>query len=108
MLMMTKNLKGILSLMNETSLIIPGHGPLATKLDLISFIDMLSGTSEGPKENLAKKMVELSKELILPSISFFNESTAANTAIIEKIPMVTPSNDKKVLSLLFTKALIAK
>ncbi|MBV1881740.1 MAG: MBL fold metallo-hydrolase [Pseudomonadales bacterium] len=44
-LMMTKNLKGILSLMNETSLIIPGHGPLATKLDLISFIDMLSGTT---------------------------------------------------------------
>ena len=66
------------------------------------------GTSEGPKENLAKKIVELSKELILPSISFFNESTAANTAIIEKIPIVTPSNDKKVLNLLFTKALIAK
>ena len=66
------------------------------------------GISEGPKENLAKKIVELSRELILPSISFFNESTAANTAIIEKIPMVTPSNDKKVLNLLFTRALIAK
>ena len=57
MLMMTKNLKGILSLMNETSLIIPGHGPLATKLDLISFIDMLSGTT-AVRDTDAGKRVE--------------------------------------------------
>ena len=45
-----------------------------------------------------------SPSLILRS----KESTAAKTAMIEKIPTVTPSNDKNVLNLLFTKALTAK
>ena len=36
-----------------------------------------------------------------------NESTADKTAIIEKIPMVTPNRDKKVRSLLFRNALRA-
>jgi hypothetical protein len=53
-------------------------------------------------------IVLLSKELILSFISFFSESTAAKTAIIENIPMVTPSKDKNVLSLLVVSALIAK
>jgi hypothetical protein len=53
-------------------------------------------------------IVLLSKELILSFISFLSESTAAKTAIIEKIPMVTPSKDKNVLSLLVVSALIAK
>jgi hypothetical protein len=53
-------------------------------------------------------MVLLSRELILSSISFLRESTAAKTAIIEKIPMVTPNNDKNVRSLLFLSALMAK
>ena len=35
------------------------------------------------------------------------ESTADNTAMIEKIPMVTPNKDKNVRSLLFRNALIA-
>jgi hypothetical protein len=53
-------------------------------------------------------IVLLSKELILSFISFFSESTAAKTVIIENIPMVTPSKDKNVLSLLVVSALIAK
>ena len=53
-------------------------------------------------------IVLLSKELILSFISFFSESTAAKTAIIENIPMVTHSKDKNVLSLLVVSALIAK
>jgi hypothetical protein len=52
--------------------------------------------------------VFLSKELKSFEIFLSNESTAASTAMIEKIPMVTPSKDNKVLSLLFRKALIAK
>ena len=32
------------------------------------------------------------------------ESTAANTAIMENIPTVTPKSDKNVLSLLFRSA----
>jgi ribosomal protein S2 len=35
------------------------------------------------------------------------ESTADSTAMIEKIPMVTPNNDKNVRSLLLRNALIA-
>lgn len=36
------------------------------------------------------------------------ESTAESTAIIEKIPIDTPNNDKNVRNLLLRKALIAK
>ena len=64
--------------------------------------------SEGPKLNRIIIIVLLSKELILSFISFLSESTAAKTAMIEKIPIVTPNNDKNVLSLLFVSALIAK
>ena len=35
------------------------------------------------------------------------ESTADKTAIIEKIPMVTPNKERNVRSLLFRNALIA-
>jgi hypothetical protein len=37
-----------------------------------------------------------------------NESTAASTAIMEKIPTVTPKSERKVLSLLLFSAVIAK
>jgi hypothetical protein len=53
-------------------------------------------------------MVLLSKELKLPFISRSRESTAARTAIMENIPMVTPNKDRKVRSLLFINALTAK
>lgn len=44
-LMMTKNLQEILPLLDEQTVIIPGHGPLGNKADLIAFIGMLSGTA---------------------------------------------------------------
>lgn len=53
-------------------------------------------------------MVLLSKPSRLSVISDFKESTAAKTAMIEKIPIVTPSKDKNVRNLLFTNALMAK
>ena len=53
-------------------------------------------------------MVFLSIPSKLSTIFFFKESTAAKTAIIEKIPTVTPNKDNKVRNLLFLKALIAK
>ena len=53
-------------------------------------------------------MVFLSNELKSLVIFLSKESTAASTAIIEKIPIVTPSNDNSVRSLLFRKAFIAK
>tara|TARA_B100000745_G_scaffold242303_1_gene164632 strand:+ start:4130 stop:5113 length:984 start_codon:yes stop_codon:yes gene_type:complete len=42
---MAKNLRGILDLIDEKTVIIPGHGPLADKADLVAFIEMLEGTS---------------------------------------------------------------
>jgi hypothetical protein len=53
-------------------------------------------------------MVLLSKELKLPFISRSSESTAASTAIMEKIPMVTPNKERKVRNLLLVNALTAK
>ena len=53
-------------------------------------------------------MVFLSKLLKLFLIFWSNESTAASTAIIENIPIVTPSNESKVRNLLVRKAFIAK
>ncbi|GAB4155386.1 MAG: hypothetical protein Tsb0033_04610 [Winogradskyella sp.] len=52
-------------------------------------------------------MVLLSNALSCEVIVLSKESTAAKTAIIEKIPTVTPNSDKKVLNLLFLKAFIA-
>src|SRR5574343_1499794 len=49
-------------------------------------------------------MVFLSIPSKLPSIFFFIESTAAKTAIIEKIPIVTPSSERNVRNLLFLNA----
>jgi len=54
-------------------------------------------------------MIVLSSRVLrLPLISLSRESTAARTAMIEKIPMVTPSSERKVRNLLFLSALIAK
>ncbi len=53
-------------------------------------------------------MVFLSKPLKSPAIFRSKESTAAKTAMIEKIPIVTPSKESKVRNLLFRKALSAK
>lgn len=44
-LTMATNLENILPLINDSTVIIPGHGPLANKADVIAFIDMLRGTS---------------------------------------------------------------
>jgi hypothetical protein len=52
-------------------------------------------------------MVFLSKLLKSAFIFLSSESTAAKTAIIEKIPMVTPSKDKAVRSLLVRSAVVA-
>jgi hypothetical protein len=45
------------------------------------------------------------RDEILSSTFSSKESTADKTRIIEKIPMITPSKDKKVLSLSATKEL---
>ncbi len=44
-LKVAKNLESILPLINDKTVIIPGHGPLATQAELLEFIDMLKGTS---------------------------------------------------------------
>ncbi|MGJ8670515.1 MAG: MBL fold metallo-hydrolase [Oceanococcus sp.] len=41
---MAKNLRGILPSINDAVVIIPGHGPLAKKPELIAFIEMLEGS----------------------------------------------------------------
>ena len=53
-------------------------------------------------------MVFLSIPSKLSTIFFFKESTVAKTAIIEKIPTVTPSRERNVRNLLLLKALKAK
>ena len=57
---------------------------------------------------LNKKIDLLSNPLMSDFIFLSKESTAAKTAIIENIPIVTPSNESNVLNLLFRKAFIAK
>ena len=49
----------------------------------------------------------LSKPLNWSCIFLSNESTAASTAIMEKIPIVTPNKDRNVRNLLFRNALMA-
>ena len=66
------------------------------------------GTSEGPNEKRIKYTVFMSISLKSSLIFLSIESTAAKTAIIEKIPMVTPNNDKSVRNLLLRNAFIAK
>ena len=52
-------------------------------------------------------MVFLSKVSKSALIFLSKESTAARTAMMENIPIVTPSSDNIVRSLLFRKAFIA-
>ena len=42
---MAKNIKSVLPLLDNKTQVIPGHGPLSTKADLLAFHDMLVGTS---------------------------------------------------------------
>ena len=42
---MAKNVKAVLSMVDNKTKIIPGHGPLSNKKDLQDFYDMLIGTS---------------------------------------------------------------
>ncbi|NOY66256.1 MAG: MBL fold metallo-hydrolase [Gammaproteobacteria bacterium] len=44
-LKMAANVKKVLALIDDKTIIIPGHGPLSTKVDLQDFYDMLIGTS---------------------------------------------------------------
>lgn len=53
-------------------------------------------------------MTSLPNLLILSRTFFSKESTIVNTVITAKMPMVTPSKDKKVLNLLLTMACQAK
>lgn len=53
-------------------------------------------------------MTSLPNLLMLSRTFFSKESTIVNTVITAKIPMVTPSKDKKVLNLLLTMACHAK
>ena len=49
---MAQNIESALAEMNEQTKIIPGHGPLANKADLASYLEMLNATT---KEVLAMK-----------------------------------------------------
>ena len=42
---MAENVTKVLSLISEKTIVIPGHGPVATKQDLLAFKKMLEGTS---------------------------------------------------------------
>jgi len=42
---MAKNIQTILGMIDDKTKIIPGHGPLARKVELLAFHDMLIGTS---------------------------------------------------------------
>lgn len=53
---MIKNANQVLFLIDEETKIIPGHGPLATKKDLIAYRDMLQTLRDGVKSALAKGM----------------------------------------------------
>ncbi|MFT7560098.1 MAG: cyclase [Flavobacteriales bacterium] len=44
-LTMAKNLEGLLGAINDKTILIPGHGPLANKADVLRFIAMLKGTN---------------------------------------------------------------
>ena len=44
-LVMAENVRTLLSMIDETTTLIPGHGPLANKADLIAFVKMLEGTT---------------------------------------------------------------
>jgi len=45
-----ENVTDILEMINDDTIIVPGHGPLAKKADLVAFRDMLLGTSEEVKK----------------------------------------------------------
>ena len=44
-LVMAKNIKVLLGMIDDDTKIIPGHGPLANKADLMAFVKMLEGTA---------------------------------------------------------------
>ena len=53
---MAKNVKTILVMLNDKTIIVPGHGPLSNKKDLQDFYDMLIGTSAEVKAMKDKGM----------------------------------------------------
>lgn len=55
-LRMADNVAAILSVLDENTRIIPGHGPLATKADLKAFHEMLLGTTEEVRSMKAQGM----------------------------------------------------
>lgn len=42
---MAANLRQLLTMIDDNTVLIPGHGPLGNKADLVAFIEMLEGTS---------------------------------------------------------------
>ena len=42
---MAENIKLLLGMIDDDTKIIPGHGPLANKADLMAFVEMLEGTT---------------------------------------------------------------
>lgn len=67
---MIKNANQVLFLVDDETKIIPGHGPLAAKKDLVAYRDMLQTLRDGVKNALAKGMSleEIQKTVIADSI----------------------------------------
>ncbi len=53
---MAKNVETVLSMIDDETVVIPGHGPLSDKSDLESFHEMLIGTTEEVKVMMADGM----------------------------------------------------
>ena len=60
---MANNITSLLDAINDNTVIVPGHGPIANKKDLIAFRDMLLGTAREIEEKMkTKSMVEIQQE----------------------------------------------
>lgn len=53
-----KNVTKLLTMIDDKTMIIPGHGPMANKQDLIAFRDMLLGTANEVEALMASKSLE--------------------------------------------------
>jgi cyclase len=76
-----KNVTKLLAMIGDETLIVPGHGPMASKNDLIAFRDMLLGTASEVEALMASKSLEEIQSLGLSAQwdewedGFLNEKT---------------------------------
>ncbi|MBX2845698.1 MAG: MBL fold metallo-hydrolase [Saprospiraceae bacterium] len=87
--------KAALMLVNEETQIIPGHGPLASKADLIAYSEMLSVIDERMRQALqeGKSLDQIKKEKLVGDLSDWNWGFINEDKIIETFYNGLSAND---------------